>query len=136
MISNRDAVAVQVAPTPMLKVKCSAPKRGLHVTSGLWVAYAGTESHGNFLQGPVNALTKSPSAPYAQRKLKAEEVGVYSVTSSWWWIMSSIVPTVLSSCLSPGLGSTPPCRLLGHLYVFTASIRTISILTTSIATCG
>ena len=59
-----------------------------------------------------------------QRKLKVGSVVIDSVTLSWWLISSSIVRTILSSRLSPGLSSTPPCCLLRDFDVFPPSFPT------------
>ena len=47
--------------------------------------------------------------PEFDRGLQAGESCQGSVTFSWWLISSSVVSTVLSSRLSPGLGPAPSC---------------------------
>lgn len=56
--------------------------------------------------------------------LRAGQRGNASVTLPRWLISSSVIPAVFPSRLSPGLSSTPPCRLLRHLDVFTTSTST------------
>ena len=70
------------------------------------IAYAGTVSHGTVLRGSYRWFGVSPEF---DRGLKAGESCQLSVAFPWWLISSSVVPTVLSSRLSPGLGPAPSC---------------------------